>query len=316
MYKPIVAITIGDPAGIGPEITGKALLTKAVHAACIPFVIGDISLIPGFGSAQKKFGCPFVNIPFLKRLRYGLSSRDTGRASYEYIISSLELIGKKKAYALVTAPICKESIHLAKINFPGHTELLAAHTHTKNFAMMMAAGNFRTIMVTRHIPVSSVGKTITVNRIVETASLADGFLKARLGIRSPRIGICALNPHGGEAGLIGKEEINIILPAVKKLSASGIHAQGPIPADSAWKEHSAGKFDMLITMYHDQAMIPLKCLAPEKIVNITVGLPFIRTSPGHGTAFNIAGKNKADPRPMIEAILCAARFSQVRLARQ
>jgi 4-hydroxythreonine-4-phosphate dehydrogenase len=182
--------------------------------------------------------------------------------------------------------------------------------------MMMMAGRLRTIMVTRHIPVSAVGRTITPKGIVEAACLGDQFLKKYEGIDAPRIGICALNPHAGEAGLIGREEVTVIRPAIVKLRQMRINCEGPLPADSAWQRHAAGEFDMLITMYHDQAMIPLKCIAPDKIVNITAGLPFIRTSPGHGTAFNIAGKNKADPRPMIEAILCAARFSQARLARQ
>jgi len=227
-------------------------------------------------------------------------------------MKAVELARLGRVQGIVTAPISKEAFALAGIRFPGHTELLAGATGTKNFAMMMAAGRLRAVMVTRHQPLMSVGATLSVEEIVRVGRLCSYFLGDSLCIKIPRIGICALNPHAGEGGMFGKEESSIIIPAARALKRKGVGITGLFPADSAWRKMSEGRLDALITMYHDQAMIPLKCLAPDKIVNITVGLPFVRTSPGHGTAPDIAGKNLADPLPMIEAIKTAADLCAVK----
>jgi 4-hydroxythreonine-4-phosphate dehydrogenase len=312
---PLIAITAGDPAGIGPEIVAKALRSPRVRAACRPVVIGDRRLfktaaLPGV------FRMIDVAVPRYASLRPGRPSPKTGRASYEYIVRAVELVRNREAEAIVTAPVSKAAVNSSGIAFKGHTELLAELSGTDEFAMLMIAGKLRTVMVTRHIPVAETGRRLTTRSIVRTALLAERSLRGEFGMRQPKLAIAALNPHAGEGGLLGGQESFIIEPAVRMLRAGGISAEGPLPADSAWIKLKAGKFDLLVTMYHDQAMIGLKCLAPDRIVNVTAGLPFVRTSPGHGTGFDIAGKDIADPRPMIEAILCAARFARFRRSSQ
>ncbi len=312
MAKPTVGITIGDPSGIGPEITLKAIMHPKIRKVCKLVVIGSKTFLPGLKKSGKKTFYDFVEVPCpdLNKVVLGKFSSKTGLASYKFIAKAVELLKSRKIDALVTAPISKEALNLAGILYSGHTELLADFTQTKDFAMLMVANNFRTAMVTRHMPLQYACKNISAQNIVSITQLARKFLINKLKIKNPKIGICALNPHAGEGGLLGREEEDFIIPAIKKLKNKNIYVEGPIPADSAWLKMKNGKFDFLITMYHDQAMIPLKILEPEKIVNITIGLPFIRTSPGHGTAFDIAGKGKADPSSMIEAIKVAADLSR------
>lgn len=308
MILPRIVITAGDPAGIGPEIIAKALSRPALSRVCRPVVIGDSRVFARYGIVPSSLPASFINIatPGLTNMVPGRISVATGRASFRYIEKAVHLIAAGHADALVTAPISKAAINCAGIHYAGHTELLAALTATKNCAMLMAAGKLRVVMVTRHIPLIETGKKITKKTIIDTTFLLNDFLKTSARINTPRIAVCALNPHAGEAGLLGREEGSVILPAVEELRHSGIDVVGPLPGDSAWQKIKRGEFDLLVAMYHDQAMTGLKCLAPEKIVNITVGLPFPRTSPGHGTAFEIAGADKADCRPMIEAIRSAA----------
>ena len=306
MAVPRLAVTLGDPSGIGPEIVAKALLRSAIYRRCRPVVIGDkrlLSILPG--AIKSRFDV--IDIPVSGRqVSPGKISRASGMAAYVWLMKAVELARCGRVRGIVTAPISKEALALAGIGLPGHTELLAGATGTKNFAMMMAAGRLRAVMVTRHRPLMSVGAALSVDEIVRAGRLCASFLTGSLSVKVPRIGLCALNPHAGEGGMIGKEECLIIAPAMRALRRKGVHVSGVLPADSAWRKMNEGSLDALITMYHDQAMIPLKCLAPEKIVNITLGLPFVRTSPGHGTAPDIAGKNIADPSPMIEAIKTAA----------
>lgn len=308
MALPRLAITIGDPAGIGPEIVRKIIEYKPLYKICKPIIIGDIRLFKGI--KQNKLLFEFVDIPVsdIGQIKPGQISIASGKASYDYICKAVNLVENNKADAIVTSPISKAALNLAGFPFQGHTELLASLTNTKNYAMLMVAGKLRSVMVTRHIPVCETGKKLSIDKIVKTVILSNNFLQNKINKLKPRIGICALNPHAGEGGLLGKEEDKIILPAIDYLHKKDVNVVGPLPVDSAWLKAKKGEFDLLVTMYHDQTMIALKCIAPEKIVNVTIGLPFVRTSPGHGTGFDIAGKNIANPLPTIEAIKIAASF--------
>jgi 4-hydroxythreonine-4-phosphate dehydrogenase len=244
------------------------------------------------------------------KVHAGKVSVTAGRAAYDCICRAVEMVEGGAADAIVTAPLCKASLNLAGINYAGHTELLAALTGTKDYAMLMAAGDLRAVMVTRHLPLMETAQHLSAAEIVRVTALSQRFLQERAAIPSPRIAVCALNPHAGEGGLLGKEEGKIILPAVRLLKGKGFNVDGPLPGDSAWVKLQKRDFDLMVAMYHDQVMIGLKCIAPEKIVNITIGLPFVRTSPGHGTGFDIAGKNVADPRSTIEAVRLAVELSK------
>ena len=212
--------------------------------------------------------------------------------------------------ALVTAPINKEAASGVGFGFPGHTEYLASLTDTKEFAMMMIAEPLRITLVTRHIPLADVAKSITENGIIQAVILTRDVLKSRFKIKSPAIAVCGLNPHAGESGVIGNEEKDIIRPAVSRLQKKFKGIRGPIPADAVFYSAYKGGYDAVICMYHDQGLIPLKMTSRDKGVNMTLGLPFIRTSPDHGTAYDIAGKGIADPSSMMEAIKLAVLLSK------
>ena len=310
MGKPRIGITIGDPAGIGPEIVKKAIESLEIKKVCTPVVIGCGFSIFGDRLLKRSSGTDYADVSCenISSIVPGKVSASAGLASFRFLERSIELLEQGKIDAVVTAPISKEALKLAGIKYSGHTEFFADYTRTKDYAMLMAAGDLRAVMVTRHMPLSEVSKNITAGMIVSASKLTRRFLAEKFKIKDPRLVVCALNPHAGESGLLGKEEGSIITPAVRSLLNKKIRVVGPLPADSAWHKMVTGEFDLLVGMYHDQVMIPLKCLSPEKIVNITVGLPFIRTSPGHGTAFDIAGKNMADPASMIEAIKTAAKL--------
>ena len=270
---------MGDPAGIGPEVVRKALRDKSLYKICRPLVIGD------------------ARTPL-----------NPGRASYEWVVESVKLALSGKVQGVVHAPISKLAWKKTGVRHPGHTELIAELCGTRSFAMAIASGPIRTVLATRHIPLAEVPGSLSKKEILNCVRLAMGWMKG-LGLRRPKIGVCALNPHGGESGLIGREEISIIAPAVKEARKKyGTGVSGPIPADTAFKELKSGRLDCLVTLYHDQSLIPAKLYDAFRVINITLGLPFPRTSPGHGTAFDIAGKNLADPRPMIEAILTCAKL--------
>ena len=307
MSKPRIGITIGDPSGIGPEVVEKAVNSLEVNKLCTPVVIGcGRFLCAKRRSTRSRAEFVDVGCPDISSVSPGKYSAATGLASFRFLERSIYLLKQKKIAAVATAPISKEALRLAGINYSGHTEFFADYTGTKDYAMLMVAGPLRAVMATRHLPLSEVAKNITPQSIVSTALLARRFLIEKFKIKDPRLAVCALNPHAGENGLLGKEEGLIIEPAVKLLLKLKVRAAGPLPADSAWLKVKRKEFDLLVGMYHDQVMIPLKVLNPEKIVNITAGLPFIRTSPGHGTGFDIAGKNVANPSSMIEAIKVAA----------
>lgn len=273
MYKPAIIITTGDPKGIGHEVTEKALRDPRIKGLANFFVIEPKDKT-GFDAIEKAVG----------------------------------LLKKRKADALVTAPVNKEAISKSGIPFQGHTEYLAQATATKKFAMMLCGGPLKVTTVTRHVPLKEVSAILTQAKIIEAVRLTDSALKKYFGIKKPRIGVCALNPHCGEGGKIGREEQDTIMPAVRKIRRFIPMAQGPISGDAIFYMAFHGKLDAVISMYHDQGLGPLKMVAFEKGVNVTLGLPFIRTSPDHGTAYDIAGKGIADPSSMKEAIKLAVKM--------
>jgi 4-hydroxythreonine-4-phosphate dehydrogenase len=307
--KPRIAITIGDPAGIGPEVVSAAVCDPQVHRVCEPIVVGDpvaFALHELDLPAAEMLSTPGLN----KRLRLGRPTREGGCAAIEALQAGHQFVQNGQAAALVTAPVSKEAFALADYGFPGHTEWLARQCGVKKVGMLMTAGELRTLLMTRHIPLRDVSRTLTIKVVVESAELANEFVARRLHRAKPTIVLCGLNPHAGDNGLLGREEIRILKPALKALERRGIFVTGPLAADAAFRELAKGRFDLALACYHDQGMIPLKVHASERMVNITLGLPYVRTSPAHGTAYDIAGKKTADPRPMIEAILLAAQYSR------
>jgi 4-hydroxythreonine-4-phosphate dehydrogenase len=304
MSKTRIAITLGDPAGIGPEIVFRAVNSLKVQRVCSPVVFGDsLSLSKYFKSVKN---CELVESSRVKgKIKTGAACAAGGKAAYYAIEKAVGFCLEKGANRpLVTAPVSKESLKLAGVNYPGHTELLADLTKSKKVAMIMVCGNIHGVMVTRHIPLSGVSSEIKPKNIVETVKLACDFFK-KSGDKNIKIALCGLNPHAGDNGILGNEEKKFIYPAYDILKKSGINISKPLPADSAWLKTKNGEYGLICGMYHDQIMIPLKCIGAKKIVNVTAGLPFVRTSPGHGTAFDIAGKGKAFAEAMIEAILYA-----------
>jgi len=286
--KPVIVITIGDPAGIGPEITRKALARRELSRRASFLVVGN----------EKSF-------------KPGKPSAKTGKAAIGYINKAVDLIKEGPADALVTAPISKEAINLAGFKWPGHTEYLAHLTKTNKFAMMLAGGPLRVVLATRHIALKDVSKKLNSREIYDVIVLTASYLRKHFKIKNPKIAVCALNPHAGEGGMFSDEEKRIIIPAIKKAGARcsvPLHIVGPLPADSLFYNANKGMYDAEIVMYHDQGLIPLKMAARDSGVNITLGLPFVRTSPAHGTAFDIAGKGKADPSSMIAAISMAIKL--------
>ena len=289
MPNPTIAITIGDPAGIGPEICEKALANPEIKSLAHYIVIGDRNSIP----------------PQL----IGRVSAAAGKASVEYVEKAIDMALQGKVDAIVTCPISKEAIHKAGYKYQGHTEILAKRTKTKNYAMLFVAKPFWVMLVTIHIPLKEVSRQLKKSEVLRIIKLAQATL-IKAGVKQPRIGVAGLNPHAGENGILGKEEKTIIAPAVAAAKKAGINVSGSISPDVIFNQAKDGKFDLVVAMYHDQGLIPLKLLAFGKAVNVTAGLPFIRTSVDHGTGFDIAGKNLARPDSLIEAIKVAIRFAK------
>lgn len=313
--KPTIGITMGDPNGIGPEIIIKSLLCSEVQNQCLPIVYGDSEIL---NEAKKLTGfnnkidiTNVTNLSF-QELSIGRSHKLAGMASIEYIKAAVESALVGKLDAIVTAPISKESIHLAGSNYPGHTEMLRDLTGASNVAMMFVGGEFRIVLVTIHCALSDVPKLINEEKILDSIKLANDSLIQYFRVEDPRIVVCGLNPHAGESGAFGNEEALHILPAVKKAKRMGINVIGPIAADTLFYMARKGRWDAVIAMYHDQGLIPFKMLFFEHGVNVTLGLPIIRTSPDHGTAFDIAWKGNADPSSMISAIGVALELAKNR----
>lgn len=313
-----VVITMGDPAGVGPEIILKSAKSGVIDNK-ETLVVGDYNVLSYYNDLYSlkvnlnrvedidELREDFLNILSITNLRVnedfkiGTNNASCGDASIKYIETAIRLILDGHFKAIVTAPISKKALHLAGYNWPGHTEFIAHLAGVKRFAMMLTVDNLRVVLVTTHIALRDVPYRIDTESIIEKAILLDEFLKKYISLQRPRIGILALNPHGGEGGSFGDEEIRIIEPAVKRLLDIGIEADGPIPSDVAFYLHKHGRYDGIVAMYHDQGLIPIKFQGFDRGINVTLGLPFIRTSPDHGTAFDIAGKNLANPASFIEA---------------
>ena len=333
--RPIIAISTGDPSGIGPEISVKALMHKEIYDICRPFLIGDGAVFsdgsgstPAFHPADRVEAMEFhPGIPDLldlnlldRRPPVGVVNEKSGNAAFQYVKRAIELAMGGQADATVTAPISKEAINLAGHKFAGHTEIYAHYTNTKDYAMLLAYGHFRVIHVSTHVPLRDACDLVKKDRVFQVIKMADEACK-RLGIPNPRIAVAGLNPHAGENGMFGREETDEILPAVREAKQAGIHADGPIPADTVFSRLSGKMYDICVCMYHDQGHIPTKLLGFQwdetnrkwrsvSGVNITVGLPIIRVSVDHGTAFDIAGKGIASEESMVNAISCAAQFAK------
>jgi len=319
---------MGDPAGIGPEVVLKAVVEPEVLEACAPVLVGDAQLLAH--TARKldlQCGYDIVRVgePFPKdftgpviyhldnirgHVEPGVESGEAGRAAGEYIEAGVRLCMSGEAEALSTAPINKRALFLGGYSFPGHTEFLAHLTGAEDCAMAFVAANLRIVLISTHVPLAEAIRLVERERVVRVVRLAERELR-RWGIERPRIAVAALNPHGAEGGLFGVEEAAEIMPAVQECrDAHGIDAAGPFSADTVFLRASRGEFDCVISCYHDQAMIPVKCLSFGEAVNVTLGLPFVRTSVDHGTAFDIAGRGVAEHSSMTAAITLAARLAR------
>ena len=299
-----IGITLGDINGIGPEVT-----LKSVHESPWPrrvefILIGSAPLLHRQATALRIRGECRVFDPLpgsrLTR-RAGTNDPMASSCAAEWIRQGVRACQSGDLDALVTAPISKEGFHLAGIEVPGHTELLASLTNTKKYAMMLFGGPLRVVLATRHVPLSAVPRLITATSVRDAIEMTAKALPW-LGFPKGRIAVCGLNPHAGENGDIGKEDIKVIKPVVEAMRRKGLRVSGPHPGDTIFHQAALGDYDAVVAMYHDQGLAPLKLIAFDSGVNLTLGLPIVRTSPDHGTAFGIAGRNEANPSSMVEAI--------------
>jgi 4-hydroxythreonine-4-phosphate dehydrogenase len=336
--KPIIGISMGDPSGIGPEIAVKALARKEIYEICRPLIVGDNSAIqdalrvtaldlkvhPVSEVKQALFQFGTLDVYDLKNvnmaeLQYGKVSAMAGKAAFEAVAKVIELAQKKDIDATVTGPINKESINLAGYHYSGHTEIYADFTRTQDYTMMLVHENLRVVHVSTHVSLREACERVKKDRVLRVIKLAWEACR-KIGISDPRIGVAGLNPHAGESGMFGKEEIDEIIPAIREAKAAGINADGPVPPDSLFSKAKGGLYDIVVAMYHDQGHIPLKVLgfnwnAEEQRwdsisgVNITLGLPIIRSSVDHGTAFGKAGKGTASELSLVHAIEYAVKMA-------
>ena len=323
--RPIVGITMGDPAGIGPEIVCGALSRPEIYDVARPLVIGDVrvlesarliarsplsvSVVNAPGAGAYKPGCMDVlNKSALdpESFTWGQPTAATGSAMIQYITAAVDMALNDEIAAIATCPITKTAMKLAGSRYHGHTEMIAERTNTPGFAMMLAGSRLRVVLVTIHAALKDVPRLLSVDNIVKTVAITDESLKERFGIDRPKIAVAGLNPHSGEEGMFGDEEIRIIAPAVRLAREKGMDASGPYPPDTLFHHALTGLYDAVVCMYHDQGLIPFKMIHFTDGVNTTLGLPIIRTSVDHGTAYDIAGKGVADPGSLIEAIRMAA----------
>lgn len=325
--RPLIGVTMGDPAGIGPEVVLKAVAEPEVLAACVPVIVGDAQFLAhtartldlrcGYDIVRR--GEPLPGRPdgpviyhldnISGTVAPGVESGAAGRAAAEYIEAAVELCGAGAVDAIATAPINKRALFLGGYSFPGHTEFLAHLTASPECAMAFVASNLRIVLISTHVPLAEAIRLVEKERISRVVRLADREMR-RWGIARPRIAVAALNPHGAEGGLFGVEEAAEIAPAVEACREEGLEVSGPHSADTVFLRASRGEFDVVVSCYHDQAMIPVKCLSFGEAVNVTLGLPFIRTSVDHGTAFDIAGRGVAEHSSMVAAVTLAARLAR------
>lgn len=329
--RPLIALTLGDLAGVGPEIAAKAAADPALLAEAGLVVVGD--------AAAFERACALVGAHLAVRLvseaelpaveprpgevlllqveragpvSPGRPSPETGRLAGRYVCEAVRLALAGKVAAVTTCPLSKEWLQAGGYNFPGHTEMLAELTGAARPVMMFAAGGLRVALATIHLPLAEVPRALRAPELLETLAIVDAALRRDFGLDSARIAVCGLNPHAGEAGLFGREEQEVIVPAIEAARERGIGASGPHPADSLFARYSEEGWDCVLAMYHDQGLIPVKLLDWRGAVNLTLGLPIVRTSPDHGTAFNLAGRGEADPTSLVNALRLAARVSRLR----
>jgi len=324
---PRIGITMGDPAGIGPEVVLKAVAEEEIRRVCVPIIIGDAQLLAHTARTldlQSGYDIVREDEPFPEQLTEpliyhldnisgyiepGIESGAAGKAAAGYIEAAVELCAAGSIDAIATAPINKRALFLGGYSFPGHTEFLAHLTGAEEYAMAFVAANLRIVLLSTHVPLSVAIRMVERDRIVKVINLTHRELQ-RWGIERPRLAVAALNPHGAEGGLFGVEEASEIVPAIEAARGiDDINVNGPFSADTVFLRASRGEFDAVIACYHDQAMIPVKCLSFGEAVNVTLGLPFIRTSVDHGTAFDIAGKGVAEHSSMMAAVKLAADLS-------
>lgn len=321
-----VAITFGDAAGIGPEIVVKTFADENFIGKFPAFVVGDFGVLHRAASAfaqtldVQSIDCPeqhspkagvmqVVNISELPAdLPFGAVNAAAGQAAFQAIQTAIEWANKGRISAICTAPIHKEALSAAGVSYPGHTEMLADLSGTSDFGMMLANTHLRTLLVTVHCSLLDAVKKITVARELQVIRLAHRSLQS-MGIDRPRIAVAGLNPHAGEGGLFGREDADQIAPAVAQAQSEGIDVVGPLPGDTVFMHARKGRYDIVVAQYHDQGLIPVKLLGVEDGVNVTVGLPFVRTSPDHGTAFDIAGQGIADPSSLKTALSTAHQLA-------
>ncbi|EJE4057057.1 4-hydroxythreonine-4-phosphate dehydrogenase PdxA [Enterococcus faecalis] len=321
----LIGITIGDPSGIGPEITLKALKSNNDYLNHT-IIFGTLSIMEYYRDllkiatpihviddvSQFKRGSlnlfNVVDLP-LTEIPIGEVSATSGDAAYQYLDAAINLSLEGKIGPVVTAPLNKEALHLGGHNFDGHTEIFASLTKTKKYTMMLWSKRLSVVHVSTHVALRKACDLVKKERVMECIDLAQDAL-SKLGIQQPRIAVAGLNPHSGEAGLFGSEDIEEITPAVKQKQQEGLNVTGPVPPDTVFRSAANGEYDIVVAMYHDQGHIPMKLLAFDEGVNVTLGLPIIRTSVDHGTAFNIAGKGIANEQSMLEAIKLGVRFSE------
>lgn len=317
--KPRIAITMGDYNGIGPEVALKAATSPAVKRICIPVLVGSTYVFEHYAkllkmkitlkeieSVPKKNleALPILSVrKFVKpNIKPGILSSEAGRLATESVVSATLMCLEKEVDGMVTSPLAKESINFEGFSFPGQTEMIAALCKRSNFAMMMIYKSFRVGLVTIHISIKEITSRLTKQLLKEKIQTVNNSLINDFGIRKPKIAVLGLNPHAGENGVIGDEENEMIIPTMKQTERKGVNIEGPFPADGFFGIHAYKNYDAVLAMYHDQGLIPIKLLGFEEGVNFTAGLPIVRTSPDHGTAFDIAGKGIANPSSTIEAI--------------
>lgn len=327
MSLPTIGITMGDPTGIGPEIIAKVLSDKSTFHFCRPIVLGDrtvmeralrllnstlkVNEIENVVEREYRNGkLNLINLSDINvnEIDYGVPTQSCGKAMVKYIEEAVKLVLAGSIDAITTAPISKKALSDAGYTYPGHTELLAELTGSKEYVMMLAGDRLKVVLVTIHCALKEVFHLLTMEKILTTIRITNDALIDFFGEEKPKIAVAALNPHAGEGGLFGKEEEEIILPAIKQAQQLGIKVKGPLPPDTLFYHAAKGTYSAVVSMYHDQGLIPLKLLHFEDAVNVTLGLPLIRTSVDHGTAYDIAGTGKANPSSLLNALKLAARM--------